>query len=412
MKKDTVHDVVVVGAGPAGLALALAIHRGSGRGAVDVRVFDRSDGEIPDDPRGWAIAEGPRRVLESLGVWQVVEPASGRVREMVISDTPLSDAVRPSLLSLGEPEAARGEGDAVAWIVPAGALHRALMEACEKAGIGMDRGTLVTSFTNEGADARLETAAGGQIRARLVVAADGARSRLRRMAGIRTVEWEYGQTGIVTTVSHEFPHEGRAYQHFLPGGPLAFLPLPGNTSSIVWTLGKDKAERLLRTDDAGFDMELAMSAGPELGEITSLGPRGGFPLGLMVARAFAVQRLALVGDAAHKVHPLAGQGLNLGLKDVAALAEVVVDSLRLGIDPGAATQLARYERWRRFDVVQMAVATDALNRLFAPDIAPLRAIRDIGMGLVDRSALLKRWVLREASGLAGSAPKLIQGLPL
>ncbi|MCB1479850.1 MAG: FAD-dependent monooxygenase [Rhodobiaceae bacterium] len=405
---EEIHDVAIVGGGPAGLALALALRNAPGVD-VSVAVVERGSGEALDDPRGWAIAEGPRRVLEAVGAWADVAAKSGEVREMVISDTPLGDAVRPSLLNLGGTEA---DDDPVAWIVPAGALHGALVKRTTEAGIAIRAGTTVTGFEQAGAFASLSTASGDAIRARLVVAADGVRSPLRSMAGIRTVGWDYGQTGIVTTVSHRFPHEGRAFQHFLPGGPFALLPLPGNRSSVVWTEESGKAKRLLALDDLSFMAEFAMRAGPELGDFSLDGPRGGFPLNLLIARKFAVQRLALIGDAAHRVHPLAGQGLNLGLKDVAALAEVIVDSLRLGIDPGSVTQLAAYERWRRFDVFQMAVATDGINRLFSPDIAPLRVLRDIGMGLVDRSGFLKKWILREAAGLTGDAPKLVQGLPL
>ncbi|MFN0265098.1 FAD-dependent monooxygenase [Tepidamorphus sp. 3E244] len=403
-----VHDVAIVGAGPAGLALALALKAAPGVD-LDVTVIERGQGEPSDDPRGWAIAEGPRRVLEAVGVWADVAGQSGVAEKMVISDTPLRDAVRPSLLNLGGEE---DSDEPLAWIVPAGALHKALHSAAKATAIAIGGGTTVTGFDATGASATLDTASGEQVRARLVVAADGVGSPLRHMAGIKCVEWDYGQTGIVTTVAHEFPHEGRAFQHFLPGGPFALLPLPGNRSSVVWSEETPRARRLLDLDDFSFLGELGLRAGPELGEFELDGPRGGFPLGLMLARSFAAQRIALLGDAAHKVHPLAGQGLNLGLKDVAALAETIVDTVRLGMDPGSLTQLTRYERWRRFDVFQMAMATDGLNRLFRPDFGPLRAIRDIGMGLVERTGPLKRGLLREAAGITGTPPKLVTGLPL
>jgi 2-octaprenyl-6-methoxyphenol hydroxylase len=255
----------------------------------------------------------------------------------------------------------------------------------------------------------VDLADGGQISARVLVAADGARSAIRRRAGIATHGWEYDQSAIVTTVGHERDHDGRAEEHFLPAGPFAILPLKGRRSSIVWTELTREAERILALPDDAFHAELEQRFKLRLGEITLAGPRRVHPLGFFVARSFIAERIALVGDAAHVIHPIAGQGLNMGLKDVAALAEVTVDAARLGLDPGAADVLERYQRWRRFDTMAMGVATDGLNRLFSNRSDALRLVRDLGLGLVDRVPNLKRLFMREAAGLVGDVPKLLRG---
>jgi 2-polyprenyl-6-methoxyphenol hydroxylase-like FAD-dependent oxidoreductase len=243
----------------------------------------------------------------------------------------------------------------------------------------------------------------------LPVAADGGRSRLRERAGIAVHGWSYGQSAIVTTLAHERDHHGRAEEHFLPGGPFAILPLRHNRSSIVWTEHSAEAERFVALPDAAFRDELEKRFGLHLGDITLAGPRRAYPLGLWVARSFIAERMALVGDAAHVIHPIAGQGLNMGLRDIAALAEAVVDAARLGLDPGDATVLERYQRWRRFDTMTMSVSTDVLNRLFSNRSDVLRLARDIGLGLVDRLPPLKRMFMREAAGLTGDVPKLLRG---
>ena len=243
-----------------------------------------------------------------------------------------------------------------------------------------------------------------------MVAADGVKSALRAMAGIRTVEWSYGQSGIVTTVRHERPHNGRAEEHFLPAGPFAILPLKGNRSSLVWTERTRDAEQLVDEDDLVFEAELERRFGHKLGRIELAGGRRAFPLGLTLARDFVAPRIALAGDAAHGIHPIAGQGLNLGFKDAAALAETIVEADRLGLDIGAISTLERYQAWRRFDTFQMGVTTDVLNRLFSNDFMPLRAARDFGLGVVDRMPSLKNFFIRQAAGLTGQGePRLLRG---
>jgi len=230
------------------------------------------------------------------------------------------------------------------------------------------------------------------------------------MAGIKTVTWDYGQSGIVTTVEHERPHEGAAEEHFLPSGPFAILPLKGNRSSLVWTERTAEADRLVAADDLVFEEELERRFGHKLGWIRATGDRRAFPLGLTLAREFVAPRIALAGDAAHGIHPISGQGLNLGFKDVAALAETIVEADRLGLDIGDLNVLERYQTWRRFDTFRMGVTTDVLNRMFSNDFTPLRVLRDVGLGLVDRLPGLKSYFIREAAGMGqGQAPKLLAG---
>ncbi|TJW69765.1 MAG: 2-octaprenyl-6-methoxyphenyl hydroxylase, partial [Mesorhizobium sp.] len=272
----------------------------------------------------------------------------------------------------------------------------------------------VSAFEIDGAGITVHLADGATLKARLLVAADGVNSKLRDMAGIKTVKWEYGQSGIVCTVAHERPHNGRAEEHFLPAGPFATLPLKPdkdgrNRSSIVWVERTEDARKLVEGDDLVFEHELELHFGLRLGEIHAADKPRAWPLGLTLARAFVAPRIALAGDAAHGIHPIAGQGLNLGFKDVAALAEVVVEADRLGQDIGALDVLERYQQWRRFDTVQMGVTTDVLNRLFSNDIGPLRAARDIGLGLVERMPKLKDFFIRQASGLSGDTPRLLKG---
>jgi 2-octaprenyl-6-methoxyphenol hydroxylase len=232
---------------------------------------------------------------------------------------------------------------------------------------------------------------------------------MRKAAGIKTIGWSYDQSGIIATVKLEKSHDGRAIQHFLPSGPFAILPLTENRVSLVWTEDGARAREIVALDDDEFLSEAKKRIGGRFGTLELAGPRAAFPLDLHLARGFVADRVALVGDAAHGVHPLAGQGLNIGLRDVAALAEVAVESARLGLDLGSATVLQRYERWRRFDSAFSAVTMDGLNRLFSNDSAPLRAIRSLGLGLVDRAPALKRFFVREAAGLTGTVPRLLKG---
>jgi len=395
-------DVLIGGGSFAGLALAIALKQALGP-TYRVTVADPAFGQAADDARASAIVAAARRLFETIGVWDIVAGEAQPVVDMHITDSRLGDVVRPVFLTFhGDVEA----GEPFAHMVENKPLLAALVERAKLDGVELVAQG-VTGQTSAGSHILVALADGRTIAARLLVAADGTRSSIRQRAGIATHGWDYGQSGIVTTVAHERDHGGCAEEHFLPGGPFAILPLKGKRSSIVWTDTTAEADRIVALPDAEFHAELERRFGLHLGEISAVGARLAFPLGFAVARTFVAERIALVGDAAHVIHPVAGQGLNMGLKDVAALAEVIVDAARLGIDP--ATVLERYQRWRRFDTMAMGVATDGLNRLFSNHSEVLRAVRDLGLGVVDRLPVLKRMFIREAAGLAGDVPKLLKG---
>jgi 2-octaprenyl-6-methoxyphenol hydroxylase len=414
-------DVLIGGAGFAGLALAIALRQSLGP-SFSVTVADPALGRSGVDARASAIVAAARRLFETIGVWEKVEAQP--ILDMVVTDSRLADAVRPAFLTFdGDVEPA----EPFAHMIENGPLLDALVAKAKEEGVVL-RPSAVSDVSpsprafGEGDASRrspsrgidVELADGSAISARLLVAADGAHSAIRERAGITSHGWTYGQSAIVTTVAHERDHHGRAEEHFLPAGPFAILPLTrdaavGHRSSIVWTEAANEAARIVALPEEEFHAELERRFGLRLGEIRAVGPRRVHPLGLAVARAFIAERIALVGDAAHVIHPIAGQGLNMGLKDVAALAEVIVDAARLGLDPGSLAVLERYQRWRRFDTMAMGVATDGLNRLFSNHSDLLRLARDIGLGLVDRLPTLKHFFIREAAGLVGEVPKLLRG---
>jgi 2-octaprenyl-6-methoxyphenol hydroxylase len=397
-------DVLIAGGGFAGFALAIALRQALGE-KFAVTLADPEVGQSGRDVRASAIAAAPRRMFEALGVWDAVACEAQPILDMAITDSRVDDAVRPVLLTFeGEIE----PGEPFAHMVENGGLLAALAAKAADVGVVLVKAS-VADFTAEPFVMNAVLSDGTAIGASLLVAADGACSRLRERAGIATSGWSYRQSAIVTTVAHERSHEGRAEEHFLPAGPFAILPLRHKRSSIVWTEETSEAERIVALPDGEFHDELEKRFGLRLGEITVAGPRRAYPLGMWVARSFIADRLALIGDAAHVIHPIAGQGLNMGLRDVAALAEAVVDAVRLGVDPGDATVLTRYQSWRRFDTMTMCVSTDGLNRLFSNQSDALRLIRDMGLGIVERLPALKRLFIREAAGLVGDVPKLLRG---
>jgi 2-octaprenyl-6-methoxyphenol hydroxylase len=402
-------DVLVGGAGVAGLALAVALRQGLGPGFA-VTVADPVLERTPSDPRASAIVAAVQQLFEAIGVWDAIAADAQPILDMVVTDSRLTDVVRPAFLTFdGDVE----PGQPFAHMVENAPLWAALLAKARAIGVGLRPAAIAefapASAAPAAADLSVRLSDGGGLRARLLGAADGARSAIRERAGIPVRGWDYGQSAIVTTVAHERDHGGRAEEHFLPAGPFAILPLRHARSSIVWTDGAAEAARILALPEPDFHGELERRFGLHLGVIAVAGPRRAYPIGLWIARDFIAPRLALVGDAAHVIHPIAGQGLNMGLKDVAALAETIVDAVRLGLDPGSAATLARYQRWRRFDTMAMGVATDSLNRLFSNRSDVLRLARDLGLGLVDRLPALKQLFIREAAGLVGEVPRLLKG---
>jgi len=410
IERDSGARIVIAGGGIAGLTLALALKQALGS-AFAITLADPALAAPPRaDNRAYAVAAGARAMLETLGIWDAVAGSAQAMTEMIVSDSRTNDVVRPVFLTFdGEVE----PGQPFAHMVENAALVAELKAACEGEGVEL-RATGVRRFTAEEAAVAVVFDDGARVQATLLVAADGARSKLREQAGIGWVGWGYGQSGIVATVGHERPHHGRAVEHFLPSGPFAILPLAdggklGHRSSIVWTERTRDTPALLSLDAADLLAEIETRFGLELGEIALESAVSAHPLGFGVARRFVAERFALLGDAAHLIHPIAGQGLNLGLKDVAALAEAIVDAARLGLDPGSLDVLEDYEKARRFDTVAMGAVTDGLNRLFSNDATPIRLARDFGLGVVDRLPGLKRFFIREAAGVAGAPPRLLRG---
>jgi 2-octaprenyl-6-methoxyphenol hydroxylase len=402
-------DVVIAGGGFAGLALALALRQGLGDSFRIVVADPAFAANAKPDLRASAIAAAARRMFETLGLWDAVASEAQPILDMIVTDSKLEHAMRPVFLTFaGEVE----EGQPFAHMIENAPLNGALAAKAREQGIEL-RATAVTGFEIEGS--RIAVLLGEDtVSASLLVAADGAKSQVREQAGIATHGWNYGQSAIVTTVAHERPHNGRAEEHFLPAGPFAILPLQGNAtaanrSSLVWTETDAEAARIVALPDDEFHAELERRFGLHLGDTGLVGTRRAYPLGLFIARSFVAERIALVGDAAHVIHPIAGQGLNMGLRDVAALAEAIVDAARLGLDVGGSQVLERYQRWRRFDTMTMGVATDGLNRLFSNESDVLRLMRDVGLGLVDRVPALKSFFIREAAGITGEVPKLLRG---
>ncbi len=398
-------SIVICGGAFAGLALAVALRQGLGAD-TPVIVADPALATRPSrDPRATAIVAACRRLFETTGAWQAIADGAQPILDMVVTDSKLEDATRPVFLTFaGDVE----PGEPFAHMVENRHLIDALVARAEAEGVDL-RATAVTSYETQSDGIDVTLADGSRIEASLLVAADGARSKLRERAGIAIHGWDYDQSGIVVTVAHERDHQGRAEEHFLPAGPFAILPLTGKRSSLVWTEKRSEAARITALGEEEFHGELEQRFGLHLGEVKALDRPRAFPLSYFVARSFIAERMALVGDAAHVIHPIAGQGLNLGLKDVAALAEVVVDAARLGMDIGQADVLERYQRWRRFDTMAMGLATNSLNLLFSNKSALLRAVRDIGLGLVDRAPPLKSLFIRQAAGLSGEVPRLLKG---
>lgn len=403
-------DVIIGGGSFVGLALALGLAKSApGRFRIAIvekmPVAEARAGRF--DGRSVALTAAAKRMLEALGIWERIAADAQPVLAIDITDSQLEMPVRSVLLHF---ETAPDEDGPTAYILENAALRRALYEVAEPlADITILAPASITAIDPGETAASATLSTGETLHASLVVAADGQRSSLRQMAGFKLVEWKSDQAAIVGTVAHEKPHGGRAVQHFLPAGPFAILPMTGNRCSLVWTEKTDEARRIMELGEAGTLAEIETRMGGRLGALSLAGKLACYPLTMTLARGFVKPRIALAGDAAHGLHWIAGQGLNHGLKDAAALTEVLVDAARLGLEPGDLTILQRYERWRRFDSASSAMTAAALNRLFANDVMPLRMARQFGLGLVDRLPGLKRLFMDEAAGLTGELPKLLRG---
>ncbi len=400
-------DVAIIGGGMVGGTLAVSL----AAAGLAVALIDKADPaaliDAAYDGRTSAIANASQRLLQSVGLWTRLVPHAEPILDIRVSDG-------PSLLFLHYDHRALGDTP-FGYIVENRFTRRSLMtRIAALEGIRFMAPATVAASTAEADGVVLTLADGRRVAAAVLVAADGSDSPLRLNRGIAAAQWEYGQTAIVCTMGHDLPHAGLAHERFLPAGPFAVLPMTddpvaGHRSSIVWTERRTLAPAMMALSDGDFALELHRRFGPSLGDVRVLGGRWSYPLRYLHAERYVAPRFALIGDAAHTMHPIAGQGLNLGLRDVAALAETLVEAKRLGLDPGAEAVLQRYERWRRFDNQVLMTVTDVLNRLFSNDVTPVRWARDLGMAAVQRLPPLKRFFMRHAMGTVGELPKLLRG---
>ncbi|GHC56922.1 FAD-dependent monooxygenase [Neogemmobacter tilapiae] len=403
--------VLIVGGGLNGPALALAL---AGAG-LPVTLIDArpapARAEAGFDGRAYALALASRRLLQGIGVWPQLADKAQPILQVKASDGRAGEGPSPLFLHFDSAELDEG---AMGHMVEDRHLYAAFLAQMQASpGITLIHGQTVVAQDITASGAMVTLANGDQIKGRLLIGCDGRGSGTATRAGFRRQGWAYGQTALVTAIHHAKPHQGIAQQYFMPEGPLAILPLPGgHHSSIVWSETDAQARAIQALDDADYLTALRPRFGDFLGEVALAGVRFTYPLSLSLAESYVAPRLALVGDAAHGVHPIAGQGLNLGLRDVGALAEVLVEAVRRGEDIGALDVLERYQSWRRFDDTAMALGMDSVNRLFSNDNSLLRMVRDIGMGVITRTPALRRAAMRQAAGLSGPLPRLLAGQAL
>lgn len=404
-------DVVIVGGGLNGPALALAL----AQGGLSVTVIDArpapARAEAGFDGRAYALAIASKRLLAAVDVWHRVEGHAQPILRVVASDGRAGQGPAPFFLTF---DAAEIEEGPMGFMVEDRFLYAAFLEAMrEQPNLRLISGQTAIAQQVGPAQVTVTLSSGEEISARVVVGCDGRGSGVALRAGIRRQGWGYGQTALVTAIHHQKDHQGTAHQFFMPSGPLAILPLPGgHHSSIVWSETDANARAIQALDDAGYLAALRPRFGDFLGEIALAGDRFTYPLSLTLAEAFVAPRIALAGDAAHGVHPIAGQGLNLGLRDVGALAQVLVEAARRGEDIGAIDVLERYQHWRRFDSTALALGMDTVNRLFSNDNPVLRLGRDLGMAAVNAMPGLRRRFIRQAAGLSDDLPRLLAGQPI
>ncbi len=404
MKHDT--DIIIVGAGLVGSVMAAAL----GHAGFRVSVFDIAPRErelsSAHDGRASAIAESSVRVYHHVGVWDTLAPHAEPIRDIRVVDG-FSRAIvhYDSRRIEDKPEKDRCFG----YIIPNTAIKPALIRHAEATeGVTLHFESEILGIETDSGSVTVTLKDKTTHRAALLLAADGRFSKTREMVGIGVRRVTYDQTALVTVISHEKPHHGLALERFLPAGPFAALPMTDNRSGIVWTESHSMAAHMLKLSDSAFTEELAWRLGDEPGKVTLAAPRFSYPLGLLLADSYTVPRIALIGDAAHAIHPIAGQGVNLGYRDVAVLAELLGEARKLGFDPGDASILERYERRRRLDVLSMAAATDGLNRLFSNNVFPIRLARRLGMRVVERFSPVKRYFMLHAMGLTGDLPEMLK----
>ncbi len=410
-------DVIIAGAGMAGTTLALALASAGVKPLlVDPQPFDAQLAPTFDG-RSSAIAYSSFRQWRAIGAGEALAPHAQRIEQILVTDgkAPGAASGKPSSFFLrfdsGE-IADRSEGEPLGYLIENRQIRAALSKTALDKGLEVIAPAGAAGLEVDAAEARVTLTDGRVLSAPLAVSAEGRGSALRKAAGIGDIGWGYGQSGVVATVKMQHPHEGVAHEYFLPSGPFAILPLTDNRASLVWTESTARGEALRGASPEAFHAHLMRRFGDFLGEVEMAGPVFVYPLSLSLAERITAPRLALIGDAAHGVHPIAGQGLNLGLKDAAALAEVVVEAIRNGEDIGAEATLERYARWRRFDNVTNALAFDGFVRLFSNDNPLLRVARGIGMAAVNRIAPARRFFMHEAGGGVGDLPKLLRGTAL
>lgn len=401
MKTDT--DIVIVGGGLNGPVQALALAQ-AGFSVTIVDALPAPVRKMPDfDGRSYALAHASMRLLRSIGLWESVRDQVQPMLEIKVTDGRAGEGPSPWMLHFDHAEIEEGP---MGFMCEDRHLRQALLAALD----ANDRITQINAQTVVAQSGGTVTlASGSTISAKLIIGADGRQSGTATRAGISRTGWGYGQTAIVCAVEHELDHQGIAHQFFMPSGPLAILPLQGNRCSIVWSETDARAAQIMDMNDADFLDALRPAFGDFLGQITLSGKRFSYPLGLTLADQIVADRVALIGDAAHGVHPIAGQGLNAGLRDIAALVDVLTQARMRGEDIGSKAVLDRYAQWRRFDTTTLAIATDTFNRLFSNDNPVVRTLRDIGMGMVNAAPGLRRTFIREAAGLTGDLPSLMRG---
>jgi 2-octaprenyl-6-methoxyphenol hydroxylase len=400
-------DILIAGGGLNGPALALALAQGGLRVTVIDSRPAQARSALGFDGRAYALAIASKRLLSVIGIWPQVADHSQPILKVVTTDG-AAEPGHPFFLAFDSAEIEEGP---MGFMLEDRFLYAAFLAAMEaEPRITLIAGDSVVAQDPGPQGISVTLASGRALTGRLLVGCDGRGSGVASRAGIRRQGWGYGQTALVTALRHEKDHEGTARQVFLPSGPLAMLPLPGgHHTSIVWSERDAMATAIQALDDDGYLAVLRPRVAEALGEVTLAGARFTYPLTLSLAERFVAPRVALVGDAAHGVHPIAGQGLNLGLRDVGALAQVVIEAARRGEDIGNAVALQEYQRWRRFDSTALALGMDTVNRLFSNDNPLLRMGRDLGMGLVNRIAPLRRNFIRQAAGLQGELPRLLAG---